>query len=69
MAWVGSLKNRQSTPTIAPNDDPQIATHLTPYATTASGGPSYSQNHLNNRHNSLRASAFNLIQIKNPVPK
>jgi hypothetical protein len=70
MVWVGSLKNRHSSPTIARTTIPKfVATHLTPYSTTASGGPSYSQNHLNNRHNSLRARAFNLIQIKTPVPK
>jgi hypothetical protein len=69
MVWVGSLKNRPPPPSPPTTIPKFVATHLTPYATTASGGPSYSQNHLNNRHNSLRARAFNLIQIKNPVPK
>jgi hypothetical protein len=44
-------------------------TRLTPCSTTASNRRSCSQKCLNNLHNSLRVAAFNLIQIKNPVPK
>jgi hypothetical protein len=61
MVWVGSLKNRQSSPHRRLHDDPTFAaTRLTPCC---------SQNYLNNLHNSLRARVLNLIQIKNPVAK
>jgi hypothetical protein len=64
MVWVGLLKNRQSTPTIACVTIPTfVATHLAPFphprATAAVASPKRL-----NLHNSLCARAFNLIQIK-----